>query len=183
MSDDKKPRGDSKLDALNGQQQALLSEWLTVENLTYAKARERVREQFGITTTRSALCSFYARVAAPWKYARAAGEADQFADLMEGKFDAATIKRTKQLAFEALTSPTPDIKAAKALLKIVGDSAKIDLQRQTLAHAIEKFREDVKSSVEKGLDALEIELKGNAAALELFAKMKAVVRDGMEAAK
>lgn len=169
----KKPRGDSKLDALNGQQQALLAEWLTIENVTYAQAQKRVAEQFGITTTRSALCSFYSRFAAPWKFARAAGEADQFAELMEGKFDEATIKRTKQLAFEALTSPQPDIKAAKALLKIVGDSAKIELQKKTLTLAIEKFREDVKSDVEKGLDALFAEIKGNAEALALFQRFKA----------
>lgn len=179
----KKPRGDSKLDALNGQQQALLAEWLTIENVTYAKAQERVLAEFGLATTRSALCSFYARFAAPWKYARAAGEADQFAELMEGKFDAATIKRTKQLAFEALTSPQPDIKAAKALLKIVGDSAKIELQKQTLAHAIEKFREDIKSDVDKALDALFAEIKGNAEALALFQKFKACALRSVEDTK
>ena len=49
----KKPRGDSKLDALNGQQQALLAEWLTLENLTYEEAQKRVLENFGVSTTRS----------------------------------------------------------------------------------------------------------------------------------
>jgi hypothetical protein len=128
----KKPRGDSKLDALNGQQQALLAEWLTLENLTYEEAQKRVLENFGVSTTRSALCRFYARFAAPWKYTQAAGEAESFAELMEGKYDEATIKRTKQLAFEALVSPQPDVKSAKALLKIVGDSAKLTLQQQKL---------------------------------------------------
>lgn len=128
----RKPRGDSKLDALPLEQQELLAEWLTVENLTYAKARDRVKKQFGVSTTTSALAGFYARFAAPWRYTRAHGEAESFAALMEGKFDAASIKAAKQLAFTALTSPTPDLKSAKALLKIVGDSAKLTLQQEKL---------------------------------------------------
>ncbi|PTX95759.1 hypothetical protein [Opitutus sp. ER46] len=129
----KKPRGDSKLDALTPEQQELLAEWLTIENVTYAEARTRVQDQFGVSTTASALQSFYSRFAAPWKYARAHGEAENFASLMEGKFDAASIKRAKQLAFEALTSPQPDLKTARALFKLIGDSAKTTIAKERLA--------------------------------------------------
>lgn len=129
----RKPRSDSKLDALSEQQHAQLAEWLTLENCSYAEAKKRCLEQFGVSTSLSALQSFYSRFAAPWKYARAKGAADEFAELMEGKFDAASIKAAKQLAFEALSAPSPDLKAAKALLKIVGDSAKLSLQQEKLS--------------------------------------------------
>ena len=107
----RKPRGDSKLDALTPDQREQLCSWLTVENLTYAKAQAQLKQRFGISTTRSALCSFFASVAAPWKYAQARGEADSFAGLMEGKFDEASIKRAKQLAFEAMTTPASVVAA------------------------------------------------------------------------
>lgn len=129
----KKPRADSKLDALTPEQKEQLAEWLTVENLSYTKAKGRVRAKFGVSTSTAALSGFYSRFAAPWKYLRAKGEADSFAALMEGNFDEASIKRAKQLAFEAMTSPKPDLKAAKALLKIVGDSAKVEIQKQKLS--------------------------------------------------
>lgn len=128
----RKTRGDSKLDALPPAQQEQLAEWLTIENLTYAEARARVAEQFGVFTSLSALQSFYARFAAPWKYTRAHGEAETFAQLMEGQFDAATIKKAKQLAFDAMANPQPDLKSAKALLKIVGDSHKLTLAEKKL---------------------------------------------------
>ncbi|MBI5770823.1 MAG: hypothetical protein HZA93_23805 [Verrucomicrobia bacterium] len=129
----RKPRGDSKLDALAPSQKEQLAEWLTVENLTYAEARTRVAEQFGVFTTASALQSFYSRFAAPWSYARAAGDAEAFASLMEGKFEPAAIKAAKQLAFTALTSPQPDLKTAKTLFKIVGDSAKLTLAQEKIS--------------------------------------------------
>ena len=108
----RKPRSDSKLDAPSEEQHVTLAEWLTIENVSYADAKARVLDQFGVSTSVAALQSFFSRFAAPWKYARAAGEADSFADLMEGKFDAATIKKAKQLAFDAMSGPRPDLKAA-----------------------------------------------------------------------
>lgn len=128
----RKPRSDSKLDALTPEQKEQLASWLTVENVSYDEAKARCAQHFSVFTSVAALQAFYSRFAAPWKYAQAKGEADAFAELMEGKFDAATIKRAKQLAFEAMTGPQPDLKAAKTLLKIVGDSAKVDLAKEKL---------------------------------------------------
>jgi hypothetical protein len=179
----RKPRGDSKLDALPPEQQERLSEWLTVENLTYAEAQARVREEMGVSTSRSALASFYGRVAAPWKYARARGVAENLAGLAEGKFDEASIKVAKQLAFDALSGPQPDLKAAKTLFKVVGDSAKLKLQARELELSIEKFREAVKGDVDRGLDALHAEVKGNPEALELFQRFRAVVLKSVQEAQ
>lgn len=176
-----KPRGDSKLDALTPEQKTQLAEWLTVENLTYPKAKARVLEKFGVSTTASALCSFFSRYAAPWSYAQAAGDAESFASLISGQIEPAALKRATQLAFSALTNRKPDIKAAKALFKIVGDSAKLKLATDRLALDADKFRQDVKSDAEKGLDALHLELKGDAVALALFEQMRARVMATLEA--
>jgi hypothetical protein len=128
----KKPRGDSKLDALLPAQKEQLAEWLTVENLTYGKAKERVAKEFGVTTTVSALASFYSRFAAPWSYTQAEQDAEAFASLTEGRIDPAMRKRVKQLAFKALTNRKPDLKSAKVLLKIAGDSAKVEIAKEKL---------------------------------------------------
>lgn len=129
----KKPRSDSKLDALLPEQREQLASWLTVENLSYAKARARVLKEFKITTSAAALVSFYSRFAAPWKYAQAKDEADTWANLMDGRFDEATIKRAKELAFDSMIGPKPDLKTAKTLLKILGDSAKVKIAQDKLS--------------------------------------------------
>lgn len=129
----KKPRGDSKLDALLPAQKEQLAEWLTVDNLTYAKAKARVEKEFGVKTTASALASFYSRFAAPWSYSRASEDAEAFASLTEGRIDPAMQKRVKQLAFKALTDRKPDLKSAKVLLKIAGDSAKVEIAKEKLS--------------------------------------------------
>jgi hypothetical protein len=51
----------AKLDALTPAQRATLISWLTVENVTYAVAKTRVAEQFGIVTNRNGLSKFYRR--------------------------------------------------------------------------------------------------------------------------
>jgi hypothetical protein len=109
-------------------------EWLGVESLSYDDAIERVRDEFGVKTSRAALSEFYTADVVPWKYARAHGVAGDFAKLAEGKFDEATRKRVQQLAFEIATSPHPDIEALSALSKILGDTTKLKLQQQKLSH-------------------------------------------------
>lgn len=133
MTTAKKIRGDSKLDALPPAQKEQLADWLTIDNLTYAQARDRVLAEFGVATTTSALCSFFSRVATPRKYARSREAAEEFAQLMEGQFDEATIKAAKQIAFDAITAQHPDLKSAKAVLKIVGDARKLTIAQEKLS--------------------------------------------------
>lgn len=131
---DKKRRGGVNLfNKLTPAQREQLAAWLTVENKTYEEARALAGSEFGVFTSPDALRRFYSSFAVPWQYSQASGEAEAFGQLMEGKFDAATIKRAKQLAFSALTDRNPDVKTAKALLKIVGDSAKVDLAKERLS--------------------------------------------------
>ena len=130
----RKPRSDSKLRTLPPSQLLKLREWLGVESLAYDEVITRVRDEFGVSTSRAALSEFYSADVVPWKYARAHGVADDFAKLADGKFDEATRKRVQQLAFEIATSPHPDIEALSALSKILGDTAKLKLQEQKLTH-------------------------------------------------
>lgn len=134
MTPEKKRRGGASLhNKLTPEQRAQLAEWLTLQNLTYEDALELVAQQFGVKSSVDALRRFYASFAVPWQYSQASGDAEAFGDLMEGKFDEATIKRAKQLAFVMLTEKTPNVSAAKTLLKIVGDSAKLALAEKKVA--------------------------------------------------
>ena len=187
---DQKARGDSKLDGptadgtgLTDEARAQLCEWLTVENLTYAKARTRLRDKFGVSTTVSALSSFFGNVALPWKYARDHKLAQTLAQLEEGKFQPAMRKHSERLAFQITTSNRVDVKTLKALVKMITDGEKIELQKQTLTLAIERFRESVKDDVTKGLEALFAEIKGNAEALALFEKFKSCAQRSIEGTK
>jgi hypothetical protein len=154
----RKPRSDAKLMSLPQEQQVQIATWLTIDNKSYAQVAKLVASKIKVKTSVGALQNFYSQFAAPWKYTQAKGEADAFAQLMEGQFDEASIKRARQLAFEAMSGPRPDLKAAKSLLKIVGDSAKVDIAKQKL-----------------GLDARKVALLE--AKAELADKAKAVTED------
>jgi hypothetical protein len=128
----RKPRSDARLLSLPLEQQEQIASWLTIENLSYETVRAKIAKELGVQTSAGALHSFYSTFAAGWKYSRAKGEADAFAQLLDGRFDEATTKRVQQLAFECLAGPQPDLKAAKTLIKIVGDTHKLTLQQQRL---------------------------------------------------
>lgn len=178
----RKPRSDSKIMSLPQPVQDQIADWLTVANQSYEQVRQRCAQELGVTTSVGALQHFYGVYAAPRKYAQASDAADAFASLMQGRFDEATIKKAQELAFDAINSPAPDVKTAKTLVKIVGDSAKLELQRRKLALDEQRFREQLKTDIEHGLDALHAEIKGNAEALQLFERLKAAVLRSVEAA-
>jgi hypothetical protein len=178
---DKKARGDSKLDRLGDEQKELLNHWLAVENVTYKEAAKRCLDQFELLTNEKALHFYFGNVTLPWKYARDHEAAKEMAQWQKGDFGPAVKKRLEQLAFQLASSPQVDVKALQAFVKMLTDGEKVALQKDNLKLAIERFRESVKTNVDKGLDALEAEIKGNDEALALFAKMKAAVRKSMEA--
>ena len=178
----KKPRGDSQLDGLEPEQQELLKHWLCVENVTYKEAQKRCLDQFGLITKEKTLCLYFQNVALPDKYARDHKSAQAMAQWQKGDFQPAVRKRLEQLAFQIASSPKPDLVALQAFVKMITDGEKVALQKENLKLAIDRFRESLKTGVDKGLDALEEEIKGNEEAVALFAKMKAVVKKGMEAA-
>jgi len=56
----------SKLNALTNEQREQLIFWLCIERLTYAEAVLRLREKFGVKSSRTALCKFWARECEPY---------------------------------------------------------------------------------------------------------------------
>ncbi len=129
----RKPRSDAKLLSLPIEQQEQVAAWLTIENRSYAEVVKACQEQFGLKVSTGALVHFYQTFAAPMQKARSAEFADEFAKLLGGDYDKASLERARQLAFEAMMSPRPDIGTAKALLKVIGDSAKISIQKERLS--------------------------------------------------
>lgn len=126
----RKPRSDSVIEGLPPAQREQVSNWLSDENLSYTETVRKIAETYGVRTSVGALQTWFTRIERPRQYAAAKGAADEFAGLMEGNFDDANIRLAKQLAFEFLSSPSPSIGAAKVLLKIVGDSAKLKIAQE-----------------------------------------------------
>lgn len=182
VAPDKKPRGDSKLHGLSPERKAQLCAWLTVDNLTYKEARARLASEFGCFTSDNALSEFWP-VALKWKYARDHAAAQDMASWQQGDFQPAVKKRLEQLAFQLATSPTVDVKTLKAFVKMITDGEKVQLQKNTLALELEKFRESVKTAQEKGLDALFAEIKDKPEAVALFQRFREAAQAGLEAAK
>ncbi len=185
-SQSKKARSDAgmKGKSLTDPQKAEVAAWLTVENVSYADARTRMAERFGVfVKSDSTVSDFYHSFALPWKYAQASNFAAGMSSLKRGEFKPAILNRLEQLAFEVAASNTVDVKTLKSFLKMLTDSEKVELMKGNLQLGIQKFREQVKADVEKGLDALHAVLKGNPEALALFEKLKALVLKSVEAAK
>ncbi len=139
---------------LSEEQRAQLVEWLTVENIAYGEARTRCTKQWDFTPSLTALKEFYSEVAAPARNARAEREAEALAAIMAGRYEDATIRRARQMAFEAMSGPQPDVKLAKDLLRIVGDAAnhslrerkyELDVRRVAVLEQKAKLADDAKS--------------------------------------
>lgn len=183
-----KPRSDSKLKSLPPHVREQLVTWLVDENLSYEKAKERLHMDYNVQTSVGALSNFYATECFEVTNTRARAIADQIAESMKAdpaKFDQATIALVAQKAFERAAARDGDVKELQILAGILGDSARLRLKEKELALNFEKFRHQVKSDVEKGLDALHAEIRDNSGALALFEKFKAAVLrsvDGKEAA-
>lgn len=126
----RKKRSDSKLASLSEEQSAELAEWLTYGGLSYKQARQKLADEWGVHTSEAALCEFYSDYAAPWKYARSRHAADAFGELMAGNFEEPILKKCRELAFDMLANPSPDVKSAQALLGILGDSARLELDKR-----------------------------------------------------
>lgn len=181
-----KPRSDSKLRSLPPHYKAELVRWLVEENMAYTAAKEKLWEKFSVRTSEGAISNFYGSEC----FALRSSEAKAFAEQIEAqllkdgpeKFDAATLALVKQKAFERAYAKDGSIDELATLAKIIGDSAKAQMQAQKLALdernfqlETEKFREAMKSNIEKGLDALHAECGTNSEALQLFEKFKAAV--------
>jgi hypothetical protein len=67
------------------------------------------------------------------------------------------------------------IRLYTAVAKVSGDTGRLKLD-------FDKFRSDMQTDIERGLDALQEEIKGNTEALQLFGKLKSVVTKAVQGA-
>jgi len=131
----RKPRSDSKLDSLPEHQRESLRRWLSEENLSYEIAQQRLEQDFGVTSSISALQSFWRRRC----FRQRASEAKSFTETvlkqLQGNaenFDEATLALVRQKLFERAMAKTGDIAELSTLAKIIGDSQKLALKAQQI---------------------------------------------------
>lgn len=131
----KKPRSDSKLDALDMDQQRQLCEWLLTPGLSYEKVKTLVFEEFNVSTSGSALSSFYQSYVGAYVLERrrlAVGLAQEVGEDLKrkpGQFSEATIDALEQKAFELAQNPMVDPKEVKAIFSLVLKARDQSLQR------------------------------------------------------
>jgi hypothetical protein len=128
-----KPRSDSTLDSLTSKQKEQLRDWLVEENLSYADAIERLRQDFNVRTSAGALSRFYATQCFSLRSSEAAEFAENVVSQVTSSgenYDKATLALIKQKAFERAYARGGNLDELATLAKIIGDSAKLELKRR-----------------------------------------------------
>lgn len=172
----RKPRSDSKVAALPEPVRQEIARRLGEENQSYAEVSKWLAED-GHKISASALCNWYS--VHSWEVSR--DTALDFAERVRADqesqkdFDEATLGLVRERAYILARTKGADVKDLATLAGIIGESAKLRLKQRELELNLEKFRQQTKADIEKGLDALHAEIQGNAEALALFEKFKAAV--------
>lgn len=139
----KKPRSDSKLDALTVDQQRQLCDWL-LSGLSYKVVKKLVHEEFAVDTSSAALSSFYqdycgAELIRRRKLAVTVSQqvATEAAKL-PGQFDAAAIDLLQQKAFELASAPQADPKSVQQIFGLVLKARDQSLKESQIALALRR---------------------------------------------
>jgi len=183
-----KPRSDSKLLNLSPEAQERIYTWLTegVEgNTSLEKVTEQIWLDLGVRTSKTAVGTFYQAVVMPRRIRGSAQSAEKIVAGAENSglvLDAASRAVLQQRVFEIIASPHVDPKAVGDLMRASLEAQKLDLKREDLALQRDKFKAAIAKKIDLGLEELYAEIKGNKQALELFEKMCAIVKKGVEAA-
>ena len=150
-----KPRSDSKLDALDEDQQRQLCEWLLTPGLSYERVKKLVMEEFDVSTSGRALSNFYQSYVGAYVLHRrrqAVGLATEVREDLErtpGKFTAATIDALEQKAFELSQNPQVDPKDVKAIFSLVLKARDQSLVERRI-NLLEAAAAEAKATVEDG---------------------------------
>lgn len=163
----KKARGDAVLknmgDALQEEFYQLL------RRTTQAKAITWLREVHGIETTPGSVTDFwqwYPRQCVLRQAARSSTNLETaIQNMPQLKISAQQARAVAQVNFELQAAENRDPELYAMLTKA-------DIERERLRLDREKFEHTKKSDVEKGLEALHAEIKGNAEALKHFEALK-----------
>lgn len=132
----KKPRSDSKLDALPESRVLELRDGL-LGGWSYADAMSWLNTECGITSSLSALSAFFKRHCAPVLKERrqlAALKAEAIAeDAGVTDWDAASIEKLRQMVFEFMADPAANIEDTEKLFKLLLKSRDQEVDRRKLA--------------------------------------------------
>lgn len=186
MATYRKPRADSRLGMLPEDARMRLLEWFTTPGMTISRIREEAERPYaagglGVKTSTGALSTWWSQHGPEYLIARRSQARSLAADLAAevqarpAQFEAATIDAISQQAFTIAQQPGVQAKDVKALFGLILKVRDQETKKQELALQEAKFRETLKTDIERGLDALHTEIKGNAEALQLFGRMREIV--------
>jgi hypothetical protein len=185
-----KPRSDAKLLNLPPEAQDRIYTWLTEGvgekcDKGYKAVVRQIWLDLNIRTSEAALSTFWRKVVSPRLLRRSAEWAQDLNHAAEGlglKFEGAALAACQQQAFELMATPGTNPKTVISFFKALLSAQKLSLQRESLAFERDKFKTAIATKIDLGLAELFEEIKSNPEALELFERMKACVRKGVEAA-
>ena len=138
------------------------------EKISAAKLAAQISSRHGIDISAPRLSDF-------WRWAESQvalrvmnADAEQFRTEFARENPGATLEEAHESTLAYLHLKAGRSEDEKLMKFVLGEIRKA----RALAHEREKFREELKGKLEKGLDALFQEIKGNARALELFEELK-----------
>lgn len=133
----RKPRSDSKLEALTEAQKADLESWL-LGNMSYENAVALAKKEFGVQTSVAALHGFWQSFVAPRRIARrqrAAQMSDQMVEEIAknpAQWDDTLKDGLKEAVCNLLASPKPDTEAIFFLMQCVAKTNDQEIKKQQI---------------------------------------------------
>ena len=140
----KKPRADSKLDALPESRVLELRDGL-LGNWSYEAALSWLQTECGVSSSLASLSSFFKRHCAPVIQDRRQLAALKAEAITQGigltDWDTASIERLRQTVFEFMSDPNADIEATERLFKLLLKSRDQEVDRRKLTLLEEKAKQ------------------------------------------
>lgn len=176
---ERKPNPHKKLN-LGPEKRDQLIKLMRTPGMGYESIRVWIQKEWGISTSLRALSEFWEEETTRESEERitkavvAANAIGNRADEVRPGIERALRATLSQAAFELLTAGA-DEKRVQTLVDMALNMDRTELARGNLELELKKLSESIKSSQEKGLDALFVEIRGNKEAEEFFQKLKAVV--------
>ena len=154
-------------------------------SLGYRKAAELIAKEFNIAApSPAAMCEFYDYYGIQERSAtihRAAADAASIRALAQGHGplnDALAATLEQEASSAILAGNDPD--RMRLLVGLALKARQAVNSERSLELEIQKYRDNVKSAVERGLDALAEEIKGNADAMAIYARFRAAVSEQVD---
>lgn len=162
------------------------------QSLGYRKAAALIAKEFGIgAPSVGAMCEFYDYYSVDHRAAKVhkvAADAASIRALAQGRApmnDALATTLEQEASAAILAGDDPD--RLRMLVGLALKARQSVNSGRSLELEIQKYRDSVKSAVERGLDALADEIKGNADAMAIYARFRAAVSEqvdrGLDAAE